>query len=108
MTKQQTCRHCGAPVLTGLDAPLAALPVTLDPNPVDNLGEALALIQGRHTYAVSTINESGRYRRCFDQRTASWIRTGPATHPIHPEHRCGQPLPPAATTPTTWATGEEF
>lgn len=108
MTARHTCRDCTAPVLVGVDAPACGISVTLDPQPVDNLGEALALVSGRRTFAVSTVNESGNYRRVFAERTASWIRRGAALAPIHPEHRCNQPLPVAVPTQQGWATGAEF
>ena len=109
MTARPVCRHCHAPVLTGQDSPTAGITVTLDPQPVDNLGEVLALLQGRRTFAVSTVNQSGNHRRVFDERTASWIRTGRPIAPVHPEHRCNQPLPTAASTGRRgWADRSEL
>ncbi len=109
MTPRPTCRDCQQPILRGLDGDTAGIPVTLDPQPVDNFGEALALISGRRTFNVSTVNESGNYRRVMDERTASSIRGGSRVRAVHPEHRCHQPLPAAQVDLSRgWATGTEF
>lgn len=106
---QQTCKTCHAPILTGLDNDTAGLPTHVDPQPVDNLGEAVAVLTGRRTYDLRQGSyEEGRGGR-LEQRTASSIRTSHRLHPVHAEHRCDQPLPAAAPSPGRgWATGTEF
>ena len=47
------CRACGQLVLTGLDNDLCAGVAHADPTPLAPLGEALALIDGRTTYALT-------------------------------------------------------
>jgi hypothetical protein len=46
------CRHCGWPILVGLDADRCAWVAEVDPLPLAPLGEALALLSGRTTYAL--------------------------------------------------------
>ena len=46
------CRTCKAATLTGLDEDLCAFQATVDPTPLTPLGEALALLGGRHTYEL--------------------------------------------------------
>jgi hypothetical protein len=81
------CTTCRTPVITGLDADLAALDATTDPTPLSPLGEALAHIANRRTYALQT--EGGRL--VLNPRDASRITHRPAgTHrfDVMPEHRC--------------------
>lgn len=103
-TTQRTCPHCQAYVLTGLDADTAGIPVTVDREPVDSLGEALAVLQGRQTYerrnGSYTEGRGGR----LEQRTASSIRRRVGVHPVHAEHRCHEPLPTAPAAGDGWGT----
>ncbi len=46
------CRHCRYPILVGLDNDRCALPAYADPLPLSPLGEAVALLSGRSTYAL--------------------------------------------------------
>lgn len=84
------CHHCHTPVVRGLDADVAGLPITADPQPVDQLGEAIALIAGRGSYDLA--HNGGRWQ--LSHRDQWRIRAGrPAT--VLAGHQCGSPpLPP--------------
>jgi len=83
----RTCPRCGAPVLAGLDAPVAALPVRADPTPLTVLGEAFALLDGRPTFDLS--DAAGRKELTY--RAPEQIG-GPRKYPVLAAHRCGQSL----------------
>jgi hypothetical protein len=95
-----TCPDCGADVLTGLDADWCGLPVTLDKQPVDELGEALAVLTARRTYDVRS--RGGRsHSREMEERNVIRMRQR-RYWPVHAVHVCGQPLPtpPPVDQPT--------
>lgn len=86
-----TCPTCQRPVLRGLDHDRTAGVATVDPSPLNPLGEALALLDGRSTYDLAW---RGRYE--LDHRN-QWVV---AKHPpsssrcVVTEHRCHvAPLP---------------
>lgn len=86
------CRTCATRILTGLDDDRAGFPVTVDPTPLDQTGEALAQLSGRTTYALT--RRGDRYE--LDHRDASAIRHRPAgsgTFDVVPAHRCHAALP---------------
>lgn len=91
------CRDCGQVVLRGLDADRVALTVTVDPQPLNPLGEFLALATGRLTFSLRW---RGRYE--IDRRESCHIQTAPARvrgkSSVVVEHRCGDPMPAAGTT----------
>jgi hypothetical protein len=93
----RTCRDCGAKVLHGDDADVCGIPTTVDPRPVDNLGEFLAVASGRRTYDLRPTKTAGSHGRQLAERNATAIRQ-PRRLPVVAEHRCDQPLPadPAA------------
>jgi hypothetical protein len=104
----QDCVTCGAAVLVGVDADTAGVPVTVDRQPVDRVGEVLAIISGRRTYELCRTGSGQRSRRVLEPRPPSRIRDDALRlHTVHAEHRCGQPLPvaPVTATPTTWPEG---
>lgn len=82
--RARTCPRCHAPILTGLDADRCALAVTVDPQPTDVLGEALALVAGRDTYDLAGLQLIHR-----DQ----WRVAGRRRHPVLADHLCNAPLP---------------
>ena len=47
------CPRCGALTITCLDAPVAALPIRLDPVPLDLAAELAARLAGRATYMLT-------------------------------------------------------
>jgi hypothetical protein len=83
------CR-CGARILVGLDADRCALRADVDPTPLSALGEALAHLEGRRTYALNP--DGGRI--VLDYRDAGRIAHRPAgtgRFDVMAEHRCHQP-----------------
>jgi hypothetical protein len=91
-TRASYCRSCGRVVLRGLDADRAALTVTADPEPLNPLGEFLAVSSGRRTFDLSW---RGRYE--LDFRDAWYIRARPARlhgkSAVVVEHSCGDVMP---------------
>lgn len=84
------CQKCGAPILAGLDADKCALYVRADITPIDEIGEALALMQGRRTFDLV-----GNWQRKELEYRHSWNIKAPRRYPVLAEHRCHAPLPPA-------------
>jgi hypothetical protein len=86
------CRSCGTVVLRGLDADRAALTAVCDPEPINALGEFLALSVGRKTYDLTW---RGRYE--LNPREPAHIRAAPAQasgkSSVVVAHLCGQPMP---------------
>lgn len=86
------CRGCGAVVVRGLDADRAALSVACDPEPLNPLGEFLAVSLGRRTFDLSW---RGRYE--LNPREPAHIRAAPAQifgkSSVVVEHLCGQAMP---------------
>lgn len=88
-----TCPRCRAHVLRGLDGDICALALTVDPDPVSRVGEALALITDRRTANVTRSN--GRWRL---HHRDPWRIRGPRFGLVLAEHRCSAPLPLADPT----------
>lgn len=84
------CLDCRAQVIRGLDSDPAGLPVTCDPQPLDQLGEALALVAGRSTYGLTRTAD----RWQLDQRSR-WRIAGGRRALVLAAHRCGAPPLPA-------------
>lgn len=91
---------CGVIVLTGLDADTCAYPAVCDPTWLTPLGEALALIEGRHTYDYWLIA-----RTIDGPRTHHRISYAPATDTgstrVLATHVCGTRRLPHFDIPTT-------
>ncbi len=83
----RTCPRCGAPILAGLDASPAGLPVRADLTPLTTAGEAVALLSGRATFDLS--DAAGRKE--LNHRQCEHIK-GPRKYPVLAEHACGSPL----------------
>lgn len=93
--RARVCR-CGTRTLRALDDDICGLPVTVDPGPLDVLGEMQALISGRATYRLLHI--ANRWE--IDRRTQFDIAAQPAgTVNVLAAHQCGQPI--AANGPPT-------
>lgn len=88
----RACR-CGAPVLAGLDADRAALTATCDLAPVDEIGELIALSQGRATYDLV-----GNTRQKEIEYRYEWNIKARRRYPVLAAHKCGAPLPAVSTT----------
>jgi hypothetical protein len=86
------CRSCGRVVLRGLDADAAAMAVAVDPEPLNALGEFLALSVGRVTFDLTW-----RLRYELDPRDAWHIRTRPAAvrgkSAVVVQHSCADVMP---------------
>ena len=86
------CHSCGQVVLRGLDADRAALTAITDPEPLNPLGEFLALSVGRKTYDLTW---RGRYE--LNPREPCHIQAAPAQllgkFSVVVAHLCGQPMP---------------
>lgn len=90
------CRTCKAPTLVGLDDETCALRADADPRPITALGEALAHLEDRRTYAL--VPNAGRL--VLDYRDAGRITHRPAGHgryDVLVEHSCNS----ATRFPTT-------
>lgn len=78
------CPKCSRPVLAGLDSEKAGIPTRCDPTPIDERGEAIALLAGLLTYD-RVINELGKpqiaVRNVFHMQE-------PRRWPVLREHRC--------------------
>lgn len=96
---RRICRDCGQPVVRALDADLLAFEVTVDPTPVNPVGELLALAAGRRTY--DGIHVGGRLE--LEPRRPAHITQH--RYPVFTDHHCGAPLPAAA--PTAGAAQED-
>src|SRR5437879_6066733 len=80
------CRDCGRYVLTGLDNDLCAGVAHADPSPLSPLGEALALIGGRRTYALH--QSPGRLELQLRDQWQIEGRPAGAVLDVLPEHTC--------------------
>jgi hypothetical protein len=101
------CSTCKTRVLIGLSDDVCALTVTVDPTPVNTLGEALARLTNRATYTLHRHGRSWRLnRRDRWQITGepAGTRTGPLGYDVLTEHRCQQPLPSAPSVYTHLGT----
>lgn len=81
------CKDCGQLILTGLDNDMCAGVAHADPIPLAPLGEALALIAGRRTYAL----HRGADRFELVLRYSHQIAGAPAgtrPHDVLAEHDC--------------------
>ncbi|MEV4158993.1 hypothetical protein [Nonomuraea dietziae] len=88
----RTCPRCDAKILHGLDSDRAGVPVRCDLTPLDEVGEAIAVITNRATYDLIP----GRGRRELEPRSA-WHISRPRRYPVIAIHKCGQPLPETKT-----------
>jgi hypothetical protein len=82
----RTCPHCRQWTIVGDDHFRCALRVTCDPIALDPIGEALALLAGRHTYDV--------WGRELNRRTALHIKGG-QSQTVIADHDCGNAATPS-------------
>ena len=87
------CPHCRADTLRGLDDPWAAGIITLNPTPLNPLGEALALLAGQRTVALEPIGTLRLTRRGPAQITSRPAGTG--LFDVLAEHHCHAPALPS-------------
>lgn len=81
----RTC-SCGAPTLSGLDADICALEAHADPDPLTPLGEALAHVEGRRTWALD-IRDHTHINRPPRRHQATRRRPPPTPLPHRTTHR---------------------
>lgn len=74
-----TCRKCGVNILVGPDHDRVAGTARVDPEPVDEINEVVALLLGRFSYDLI-----GQELDLRDQ----WRHHSPRRHPVLLEHRC--------------------
>lgn len=91
--KATKCLVCQQSILAGLDEDQMAMPALVDPIPLSPLGEALALMDGRHTYKLARHKQGLALWR----RTHFNIRAHPASEEtiVVADHKCGGPKFPA-------------
>jgi len=105
------CHRCGHKVWIGVDNDIAAFEATVDTTPLTVIGEALAVIDGRTTYAVD--GPSRKAARRIWRRAAHRIgKPDPVFATLHAAHDCDKPIPAEwvateAPTPTTATTNGE-
>jgi hypothetical protein len=98
-----TCRMCRQPVVKGWTEEPCAVLASCDPAPLSNVGEAVALLQGRMTFDLA--RRGGRYE--LDLRESDHIHGSPPERPdqwrragdVLAQHRCPTD-PPAYPLPT--------
>lgn len=86
------CPRCGALTIICLDAPVAALPVRLDPVPLDLAGELAARLEGRATYMLT-----GHWTLRVVQRDTTNMHV--QRWPVLATHTCPGPVPATALPP---------
>lgn len=104
----RTCRTCHAKVLAGADGDTCGRVCHVDPDPVDKVGEALAVLTGRYTVAMWKTRDGYQ----LEPRDQFAIRRSPAgtstRYDVLAEHVCNAgPLPSAPSVyaqPATAAT----
>jgi len=91
--------HCGAPVVAGIDGDVCAFMIRADPQPLNALGEALAILSGLATLKLT--RPGGRLlltaRDPWHISGRPWERAD-----VIAEHRCGQFGSPSGYTPSAF------
>lgn len=82
----QRCHRCNAAIIHALDAPVAGIPVRLDPVPLDAEQELAARLAGRATYNLTGISRMAVVYRDADTITRR-------TWPVLADHACPGPIP---------------
>lgn len=88
------CRTCHSPTLTGLDNDRCAVVAHADPEPLDTLGEALALIAGRKTYALHQSANGYEFVLRYDKQIAA-APPGSRGYDVVAEHACNSAALPS-------------
>jgi hypothetical protein len=94
--KSRRCSSCGMWVLAGLDDPRCAGPAVVDTEPLNALGEAVALLTGRTTY---TLARRGNHIE-LDHRNPWAIAANNPEGDVVAEHTCRTTTPPLQLAPT--------
>lgn len=104
--KSRRCPNCTMWVLAGLDAPKCAGAAIVDTRPLNQLGETLALLDGRTTYTLRRIHT----RIELDHRNQWAIAAHPAGNgsaDVVVEHRCHTPDLPGTATAYSYTAAQE-
>jgi len=101
--RPRRCNLCNAVILLALDGDICALEARVDPTPLTELGEALALLEGGRTYNLR--REGPRF--VLDPRDSHQITWAPATSRTRMDvlraHRChADPPAGALVAPTSF------
>ena len=91
--RAQRCRHCSALILRGLDETHCAFDTTVDIDPVTQIGEIIALTNGKRSYFLLRESTStGRSTWTINRRELHHHQANkPAI--IVTEHKCGTQTP---------------
>lgn len=81
------CKDCGQLILTGLDNDMCAVVAHADPTPLAPLGEALALIAGRGTYALHNAGDRLELVRRYDKQITG-APAGTRNYDVVAGHTC--------------------
>lgn len=91
--KTTPCPQCGNPTIQGWTTPPGAYTVRLDATRITHQTELACVIIGITTYTIDHKGKINKRRPAAIIHKASQLNT-------HPEHICGQTLPPAPPPPT--------
>lgn len=99
--RTRTCHGCHAEVITGFDDEDGGYPEIADPQPLNELGEAVAILEGRHTATLNPYRDG----RAINRRPTDSIRRRPAGRTtfedVLREHVCNTPpVPPPLRAPS--------
>lgn len=97
------CRTCHGPTLTGLDNDMCATVAHADPEPIDTLGEALALLAGRKTYALHPSANGYELVLRYDKQIAG-AQPGARRYDVLAEHACNSAALPGRPSAYTGIT----
>lgn len=93
------CPRCRCAVLAALDAPVAALDVRLDPDPLDPATELAALLRGQFTYDLI------KFDRHHEITYRDQWRITKRDHPVLATHHCPGRIPASAIPRITTKKG---
>lgn len=88
MAVDAACPRCRVLVVVGLDDDSTALTASVDPYPLDPVGETVALLTGRATYDAWPLPDG----RVELTRRDRFSIAGPRRVPVVADHECGKQL----------------
>jgi len=94
--RRRRCHRCGAAIISGIDD--HGLDVNVDAVALSVIGEALAVIEGRRTWAHTV--GSRRIARELWRRTRDQIGTDPGAGDLLTGHDCSAAVPDAWAAPS--------
>jgi hypothetical protein len=96
------CPRCRCLVIRALDAPVAAFDIRLDPEPLTEIGELTALLDGRMTYDLLPI--AGHHEIANRDQ---W-RMRQRKHPVLATHKCPGRIPANTRIQTSTTKGDRY